>query len=594
MPRIPVPGSATVADITDEWSIVWLKDRNTPLKTMKRDVAKQLFASSYTGAGGVTIDAENRVSIDVDWFAPLTADQWFSHSTDLVSLASGEMWFVESFAGNVPTYENAILAGDYGLPVGFRLPASAFAESNFVDSGTKNTRAYAVGDVVYIHPDDEYSNNWLKATITAVDVGGTARLYKANFVASDTKPVDNGNNYWRFTTKKPRELLHLVAEEVTDPQNLVRGGDQEGPPSIGIVVLDGDTLRYWDVDEARAHLMGPETKALSLGDLALQDNVPDGADEVYIQQGAGNSTNRQINITWSSAEEEKHLKTFLRVGQRLSFGSYIASVIGSAPSFNSVASGGAQFAVRDLEGNVPGSAGDIATAILGTVVHWTDPETRMVPTGGAVGDVLERTGESDYQWAAPPNLYQVQGKRADLRGPKSASGDFVHFSLDFTPSSAAATLRVRISIHGRCQGNSNNNQRHSVAVGRWKVKTSSDYKGFLDSSDDFSVFGYRPTGNPDYGDWLIDHFTTEFDFSPNTTDEIQIDVGLRTNDQPGGNNWINDNKYFNRAINASPSDLAGNDDDLALQSFVEVTEVKAVDDMSATPIAVSNIANLST
>ena len=204
-------------------------------------------------------------------------------------------------------------------------------------------------------------------------------------LAATGAPVNNNDLLWRFEFEESE--VEVLGENVVNPAAIV-DGEQVGSPSRGIVVADTGKLKAWAVDEASAHIIGPDTKALSLGGYDISAGLPSTAGKVYV--GSPVSDLRQVNITWASADADTHLMTYLRDGARIEVGSWEAEVSGMVTR-NTVANGGYQFQVKPISTGNPLSSGSALVSLLGSVVHWADADPRILPVGQA-GDVAYHDG----------------------------------------------------------------------------------------------------------------------------------------------------------------------------------------------------------
>ena len=117
-------------------------------------------------------------------------------------------------------------------------------------------------------------------------------------------------------------------------------GSTLGAPENLVAETDGAIVTY-AFSDAQRHIVGLANH-VSLGTFGIADNIPSNSGKIYFQDLIAGQSTRQINITWSSADEEADLTSYLTTGRELAIGSFSCEIAQSVTK-NTVANGGFQF-----------------------------------------------------------------------------------------------------------------------------------------------------------------------------------------------------------------------------------------------------------
>ena len=308
-----------------------------------------------------------------------------------------------------------------------RISKTSYNEAAVFGASQQSTPQPSQGSTLYFHADVPYigsrylactitsvsssPTNWYLLTVTTTQHGGNFYAGANNYVRiTDEVPgdftipgnqviVDNSfmarlknlSTYNTVTAAALTAFLGTSSDErailLTTLLNATGSNGTTTQAPDGSLARVGNELRKWPIHDMRAHILGPTTQALSVGDYDVVNTFPSTAGKVRIHPEV--SKVRQINITWNTAQQRQHLKTFLVYGMRIKIGTLTGSVTPAGATENVIAYGGFQFNISNISGTVP--TGNVDISILGNVLHWTDPGVRFLPAG-TFGDILYHNG----------------------------------------------------------------------------------------------------------------------------------------------------------------------------------------------------------
>lgn len=190
-------------------------------------------------------------------------------------------------------------------------------------------------------------------------------------------PQNNGNKFWKITWNESE--VEVLGVDIIDPAGMIDGDTAEAPD--GALARQDGQVRHWPLADMRAHVLGPDTRSLKIGNFDKVTNIPAVAGRISVADAVGEL--RQVNITWATAQQLAHLRDFLTLGERLTLGTWVFRVA-TAVTENTVANGGFQFQAATITNAPPANANAIALSVRGRVMHWD--------ADGAAGDVLYHDG----------------------------------------------------------------------------------------------------------------------------------------------------------------------------------------------------------
>ena len=157
------------------------------------------------------------------WLAPADVDQWFIANTNLGQVNAGRAAFVATDASNVPnTYTDIGSSDSYAFPIGICLHNKMFPNANWPAhlSSLADTVQPSVGETLYFHPDNAYSDKYLQVKIaSAHTIANGWKYYKGDFSAPKGKPTASTHDQWRLSQTIPRTILPLTSGDIEDPGN---------------------------------------------------------------------------------------------------------------------------------------------------------------------------------------------------------------------------------------------------------------------------------------------------------------------------------------------------------------------------------------
>ena len=238
-------------------------------------------------------------------------------------------------------------------------------EKEYILNGTK------IGSMFTVIRGDR----WLTGLITHVfeDSQGPVKIYYTT-VATLSHGENNRSNapYVGYTTDAGGDSITVnfdapgvSAANVYPPGGLVIGETSQAPS--GSVAKVGDDLKVWPIADMRAHILGPDSKELAIGNFEVSSVLPTTAGKVF-SYTSGDLYG--FNITWSTTQQETHLESFLSDGERIMVGDWLAEVSGVVNK-NTVAYGGFGMFLKTLSGTPP-SSGSVQLSIIGRVMHYDD------------------------------------------------------------------------------------------------------------------------------------------------------------------------------------------------------------------------------
>ena len=370
---------------------------------------------------------------------------WSVNQTNLATGGTdGEWEFVDSSDGNEPP-----VAANAANIAKIRIGRLQFNDGDYfaIDADADYGTALAgrvVNDTLKIYPYSpetgvrDAANYWtftVSAVAVLTDRSGTDQDYYTltGTAVATGSPANNGNNYWQFVFEESD--VQVLGDRIVGSAGMIRGDTEEHPD--GALARQSGQIRHWPLADMRAHVLGPDTKTLTVGDYIPVANIPNSDNRFYI--GSESSGLRQVNITWQGATELAHLEDFLVQASRWTFGTWEFEVAALVTK-NTIANGGFQTQVKTISGSPPATGGGTAIdlKVLGRVMHWND--------AGNAGDVLYHDGT---EW-------QKLAKGTDGQVLKLASG---------------------VPTWGNAGGGP------ELVVSKSVVLTSSNYQSFLNSDE---------------------------------------------------------------------------------------------------------------
>lgn len=191
--------------------------------------------------------------------------------------------------------------------------------------------------------------------------------------------ANNGDMLWRLVFAE--SVVEVLGADVVDPIGIVRGTQLGSPESL--IVRDGSLLSEWSVADAEAHLLGPDTRkllVLSPRRLANGTLPAVGTRISFNAQPIMDGAYVTMNVTWGTNQQDKHLALFLKPGARFAFGTAVFRVHeAGVVNRNTVAYGGYGTTVQWIGGALPAVGHQQGFYALGRVVHYTDPDSGLLP-----------------------------------------------------------------------------------------------------------------------------------------------------------------------------------------------------------------------
>lgn len=267
-----------------------------------------------------------------------------------------------NFVDNTVNAGDAILSTDNNAYQGSTtFLALQFASTNGAAAFAANLRGGG-GDYVLI---TRGANEAVMAEIAAV------RVLTDN---TDTLQVWLGTELWTKGLTQYGQLTNgagTVAFHRGLAQRLAE--TSVGLPDFILARNNAGRLSSWPVEDAEAHLLGPDTRELTIGDFTQEGNLPSTRGKFYISGGIMNIT----PLPESGNEAANgYLDLYLKPGQRFrmerSGSPSWLFTIGGNVNKNTVANGGYGFSFTTIQADVPSGTNTWTLVALGHVMHWTD------------------------------------------------------------------------------------------------------------------------------------------------------------------------------------------------------------------------------